>query len=87
MAILKAISYSNDGSKPLSHTVSGLGIVLNYAMKGEKTKDENEVVNHVSGVNCNPLFAKDEFVATKNIAQEARRCSVLSLRAKLLRAR
>ncbi len=67
MAILKAISYSNDGSKPLSHTASGLGIVLNYAMKGEKTKDENEVVNHVSGVNCNPLFAKDEFLATKTI--------------------
>ena len=70
MAILKAISYSNDGSKPLSHTVSGLGIVLNYAMKGEKTKDENEVVNHVSGVNCNPLFAKDEFVATKTLLKK-----------------
>lgn len=67
MAILKAISYSNDGGKPLSHTTSGLGIVLNYAMKGEKTKDENEVVNHVSGIKCNLMFAKDEFLATKTI--------------------
>ena len=67
MAILKAISYSNDGGKPLSHTTSGLGIVLNYATQGKKTKDENEVVNHISGVNCNPLFAKDEFMLTKSL--------------------
>ena len=68
MAILKAIKYSAEsGFKPLSHTASGLGIVLNYATQGEKTKDENEVVNHVSGIKCNPMFAKDEFLATKTI--------------------
>ena len=68
MAILKAIKYTSEsGFKPLSHTASGLGIVLNYATQGEKTKEENEVVNHVSGIKCNPMFAKDEFLATKTI--------------------
>lgn len=68
MAVVKAIDYhSSGGNKALWHTVAGIGIVLNYAMRGEKTKDESEVVHHVSGINCNPMFAKDEFLATKDL--------------------
>ena len=68
MAVVKAIDYHSEGNKKaLWHTVAGIGIVLNYAMRGEKTKDESEVVHHVSGINCNPMFAKDEFLATKDL--------------------
>ena len=68
MAYVKAIDYkSSGGNKALWHTVAGIGIVLNYAMRGEKTKDGSEVVHHVSGINCNPMFAKDEFLATKDL--------------------
>jgi len=66
MAVVKAISYSSSGGKKaLSHTISGLGIVINYATRGDKTQGENEVINYVSGVNCNAKFAKDEFLLTK----------------------
>ena len=66
MAIVKAISYSSSGGKKaLSHTISGLGVVINYATRGDKTQGENEVINYVSGVNCNAKFAKDEFLLTK----------------------
>lgn len=66
MAVVKAISYSSSGGKKaLSHTISGLGIVINYATRGDKTQGENEVINYVSGVNCNVKFAKDEFLLTK----------------------
>ena len=62
MAYVKAVDYHSEGNKKaLWHTVAGIGIVLNYAMRGEKTKDESEVVHHVSGINCNPMFAKNEF--------------------------
>ena len=68
MAYVKAVDYkSSGGNKALWHTVAGIGIVLNYAMRGEKTKDGSEVVHHVSGINCNPMFAKDEFLATKDL--------------------
>ena len=68
MAVVKAIDYHSEGNKKaLWHTVAGIGIVLNYAMRGEKTKDESEIVHHVSGINCNPMFAKDEFLATKDL--------------------
>ena len=68
MAVVKAIDYhSSGGNKALWHTVAGIGIVLNYAMRGEKTQDGSEVVHHVSGINCNPMFAKDEFLATKDL--------------------
>ena len=68
MAVVKAIDYHSEGNKKaLWHTVAGIGIVLNYAMRGEKTKDGSEVVHHVSGINCNPMFAKDEFLATKDL--------------------
>ena len=68
MAYVKAVDYKSSGNKKaLWHTVAGIGIVLNYAMRGEKTKDESEVVHHVSGINCNPMFAKDEFLATKDL--------------------
>ncbi len=68
MAYVKAVDYHSEGNKKaLWHTVAGIGIVLNYAMRGEKTKDESEVVHHVSGINCNPMFAKDEFLATKDL--------------------
>lgn len=67
MPYVKAVDYKSSGNKKaLWHTVAGIGIVLNYAMRGEKTKDENEVVNHVIGINCNPMFAKNEFLATKD---------------------
>jgi hypothetical protein len=36
-------------------------------MRGEKTQGGSEVVHHVSGINCNPMFAKDEFLATKDL--------------------
>ena len=37
MAVVKAIDYhSSGGNKALWHTVAGIGIVLNYAMRGEK---------------------------------------------------
>ena len=68
MAVVKAIDYHSEGNKKaLWHTVAGIGIVLNYAMRGEKTKDGSEVVHHVSGINCNPMFAKNEFLATKDL--------------------
>ena len=68
MAYVKAVDYHSEGNKKaLWHTVAGIGIVLNYAMRGEKTKDGSEVVHHVSGINCNPMFAKDEFLATKDL--------------------
>ena len=68
MAYVKAVDYHSEGNKKaLWHTVAGIGIVLNYAMRGEKTKDGREVVHHVSGINCNPMFAKDEFLATKDL--------------------
>ncbi len=68
MAVVKAIDYhSSGGNKALWHTVAGIGIVLNYAMRGEKTKDGSEVIHHVSGINCNPMFAKNEFLATKDL--------------------
>ena len=68
MAYVKAVDYKSSGNKKaLWHTVAGIGIVLNYAMRGEKTKDGSEVVHHVSGINCNPMFAKDEFLATKDL--------------------
>ena len=68
MAVVKAIDYHSEGNKKaLWHTVAGIGIVLNYAMRGEKTQDGSEVVHHVSGINCNPMFAKDEFLATKDL--------------------
>ena len=68
MAYVKAVDYkSSGGNKALWHTVAGIGIVLHYAMRGEKTKDGSEVVHHVSGINCNPMFAKDEFLATKDL--------------------
>ena len=68
MAYVKAVDYKSSGNKKaLWHTVAGIGIVLNYAMRGEKTQDGSEVVHHVSGINCNPMFAKDEFLATKDL--------------------
>ena len=68
MAYVKAVDYKSIGNKKaLWHTVAGIGIVLNYAMRGEKTQDGSEVVHHVSGINCNPMFAKDEFLATKDL--------------------
>ena len=68
MAYVKAVDYkSTSNKKALWHTVAGIGIVLNYAMRGEKTQDKTEVVHHVSGINCNPMFAKDEFLATKDL--------------------
>lgn len=68
MAVVKVIDYhSSGGNKALWHTVAGIGIVINYAMRGEKTQDGSEVVHHVSGINCNPMFAKDEFLATKDL--------------------
>ena len=68
MAYVKAVDYHSEGNKKaLWHTVAGIGIVLNYAMRGEKTQDGSEVVHHVSGINCNPMFAKDEFLATKDL--------------------
>ena len=68
MAYVKAVDYKSSGNKKaLWHTVAGIGIVLNYAMRGEKTQDGSEVVHHVSGMNCNPMFAKDEFLATKSL--------------------
>ena len=68
MAYVKAVDYHSEGNKKaLWHTVAGIGIVLNYAMRGEKTKDGSEVVHHISGINCNPMFAKDEFLATKDL--------------------
>ena len=68
MAYVKAVDYKSSGNKKaLWHTVAGIGIVLNYAMRGEKTQDRSEVVHHVSGINCNPIFAKDEFLATKDL--------------------
>ena len=68
MAYVKAVDYHSEGNKKaLWHTVAGIGIVLNYAMRGEKTKEGSEVVHHVSGINCNPMFAKDEFLATKDL--------------------
>ena len=68
MAYVKAVDYHSEGNKKaLWHTVAGIGIVLNYAMHGEKTKDGNDVVHHVSGINCNPMFAKDEFLAMKDL--------------------
>ena len=68
MAYVKAVDYHSEGNKKaLWHTVAGISIVLNYAMRGEKTKDGSEVVHHVSGINCNPMFAKDEFLATKDL--------------------
>lgn len=68
MAYVKAVDYKSSGNKKaLWHTVAGIGIVLNYAMRGEKTKDGSEVVHHVIGINCNPMFAKDEFLATKDL--------------------
>ena len=72
MAIVKAIDYHSNGTKQaLHHTASGIGVVINYATRGEKTKDKTEVVNHVSGINCNPLFAKDEFLATKALYKKS----------------
>ena len=72
MAVVKAIDYHSNGTKQaLNHTASGIGVVINYATRGEKTKDKTEVVNHVSGVNCNPLFAKDEFLATKALYKKS----------------
>ena len=72
MAIVKAIDYHSNGTKQaLHHTASGIGVVINYAPRGEKTKDKTEVVNHVSGTNCNPLFAKDEFLATKALYKKS----------------
>ena len=39
MAYVKAVDYKSSGNKKaLWHTVAGIGIVLNYAMRGEKTK-------------------------------------------------
>ena len=68
MAYVKAVGYKSSGNKKaLWHTVAGIGIVLNYAMRGEKTQDGSEVVHHVSGINCNSMFAKDEFLATKDL--------------------
>ena len=68
MAVVKAIDYHSNGTKQaLHHTASGVGVVINYATRGDKTKDKTEVVNHVSGINCNPMFAKDEFLATKDL--------------------
>jgi hypothetical protein len=68
MAYVKAVDYKSSGNKKaLWHTVAGIGIVLNYAMRGEKTQDGSEVVHHVSGINCNPMFAKNEFLATKDL--------------------
>ena len=68
MAYVKAVDYKSSGNKKaLWHTVAGIGIVLNYAMRGEKTQDGSEVVHHISGINCNPMFAKDEFLATKDL--------------------
>ena len=68
MAYVKAVDYkSSGGNKALWHTVAGIGIVLNYAMRGEKTQGGSEVVHHISGINCNPMFAKDEFLATKDL--------------------
>ena len=68
MAYVKAVDYHSEGNKKaLWHTVAGIGIVLNYAMRGEKTQDGSEVVHHVSGINCNAMFAKDEFLATKDL--------------------
>ena len=72
MAVVKAIDYHSNGTKQaLHHTASGIGVVINYATRGEKTKDKTEVVNHVSGINCNPLFAKDEFLATKALYKKS----------------
>ena len=72
MAVVKAIDYHSNGTKQaLHHTASGIGVVVNYATRGDKTKDKTEVVNHVSGVNCNPLFAKDEFLATKALYKKS----------------
>ena len=72
MAVVKAIDYHSNGAKQaLHHTASGIGVVINYATRGEKTKDKTEVVNHVSGINCNPLFAKDEFLATKALYKKS----------------
>ncbi len=72
MAIVKAIDYHSNGTKQaLHHTASGIGVVINYATRGDKTKDKTEVVNHVSGINCNPLFAKDEFLATKALYKKS----------------
>ena len=68
MAYVKAVDYKSSGNKKaLWHTVAVIGIVLNYAMRGEKTQDGSEIVHHVSGINCNPMFAKDEFLATKDL--------------------
>ena len=68
MAYVKAVDYHSEGNKKaLWHTVAGISIVLNYAMRGEKTQDGSEVVHHVSGINCNAMFAKDEFLATKDL--------------------
>ena len=72
MAVVKAIDYHSNGTKQaLHHTTSGIGVVINYATRGDKTKDKTEVVNHVSGINCNPLFAKDEFLATKALYKKS----------------
>ena len=72
MAVVKAIDYHSNGTKQaLHHTASGIGVVINYATRGDKTKDKTEVVNHVSGINCNPLFAKDEFLATKALYKKS----------------
>ena len=41
MAYVKAVDYHSEGNKKaLWHTVAGIGIVLNYAMRGEKQKTE-----------------------------------------------
>ena len=39
MAYVKAVDYKSSGNKKaLWHTVAGIGIVLNYAMRGEKNE-------------------------------------------------
>ena len=60
MAIVKAIKYKPGGNA----TASSMAAVIRYCLQPHKT-ELTENVFCTSGVNCNPRFAYQEFMATK----------------------
>ena len=60
MAIIKAIKYKPGGNS----TASSMAAVIRYCLQPHKT-ELTENVFCTSGVNCNPRFAYQEFMATK----------------------
>jgi len=59
MAIIKAIKYKPGGNS----TASSMAAVIRYCLQPHKT-ELTENVFCTSGVNCNPRFAYQEFMAT-----------------------